>query len=97
MAIIPPSLQPHVANVSEPEHNVALVPSVESTGFRPVLVEFDSLTDAQFLDLLFSGQMLPDIGNINPVDRHWLLFLINILHATLRTSIADDEIPVERQ
>ena len=97
MAIVSPRLQSHVSDISEPENDVALVPVVEVGGFSPVLVELDSLTDAQFFDLLFSGQMLPDIGNIDPVDRHWLIFLVNILHATLRANLADDEVPVERE
>ena len=97
MAVVSPRLQSQLSDVSEPEDDVALAPAVETTGFSPVLVEFNSLTDAQFLDLLFSGQILPEIGDINPVDRHWLVFLVNILHATLRAQLADDEIPIERQ
>ena len=97
MAVVSPRLQSQVSDVSEPENDVALVPSVETTGFSPVLVELNSLSDAEFMDLLFSGQMFPEIGNMNPVDRHWLAFLVNILHAALRTQISDDEIPVERE
>ena len=97
MAVIPPRFQPQVSDVSEPEHDVALSPSIEETGFRPVGIQLHGLTDAEFMDLLFSGMLLPDIRDIDPVDRHWLIFLVNILHTTLRASIADDEIPVERE
>ena len=97
MAVIPPRFQTQVSNISQPENDVALASTIEDTGFRPMIVQLHSLSDTEFMDLLFSGELFPDIRDIDPVDRHWLVFLVNILHAALRASIADDEISVQRE